>query len=228
MHHHGTPVLTVGLYGSFELRVEGGDWMTCRTAVVPAGVRYELNLHGQPLGEYYPEPNVASQFALTSLLTHADQRDAVLVSQANGINFMRDWYEDRGSHEWVSHALAELIECDARQRGRPSIDRRLAAVITHLQAHPDDLTSADDLARRHHLSASRFRHLFSEQVGVPYRRYRMWNRLRAAMRIALAGGTLTDAAMAVGFSDSAHFAHNFRDTFGVTPSYVVNRIARVG
>ncbi|MEO8629022.1 MAG: helix-turn-helix domain-containing protein [Betaproteobacteria bacterium] len=79
-----------------------------------------------------------------------------------------------------------------------------------------------------HLSTSRFRHRFSEQVGVRYRRYRMWNRLRAAMRTALVGGTLTDAATAVGSSDSAHFAHNFAIRFGVTPSYVVNRIVRGG
>ncbi|MGH8248945.1 MAG: helix-turn-helix transcriptional regulator, partial [Gammaproteobacteria bacterium] len=98
----------------------------------------------------------------------------------------------------------------------------------HLQQYPDDTTSVQQLARKHNLSASRFRHIFSEQIGTSYRRYRMWNRLRAAIRRALAGGTLTDAALSVGFSDSAHFSHNFHDTFGVTPSYVLRRVARVG
>ncbi|HET6757333.1 MAG TPA: AraC family transcriptional regulator [Burkholderiales bacterium] len=81
----------------------------------------------------------------------------------------------------------------------------------------DDLTAIETVARRNGLSSSRFLHLFSEQAGVPYRRYRMWSRLRAARRRH--NGRI---------SDSPHFTHNFRDTFGVTPSYVFSKVARAG
>jgi len=108
-----------------------------------------------------------------------------------------------------------------------AIDPRLTTVISHLQQHPDDSRSVSALAKLHSISPSRFRHLFSEQTGTTYRRYRMWTRLRAAIGRAVCGGiNLTDAALDVGFCDSAHFSNNFHDTFGVTPSYVMRRIAR--
>jgi len=227
-HHHGAPVLTVGLYSSFEIRVAGGAWTACRTAIVPAGVRYELNSHGEPLGEYYPEPNRAPQSALCPLLQNAQPCDGILTSKSDGLSLMRELYEDRGSHTWVAEAIGGLLDRPKRKPEADDIDPRLAAVIAYLQQHPDDAMSVPQLARRNNLSASRFRHLFSEQIGTSYRRYRMWNRLRAAIGRAVSGATLTDAALAVGFSDSAHFSHNFQDTFGVTPSYVMRRIARVG
>jgi AraC-like DNA-binding protein len=226
-HHHGAAVFLAGLYGSFEVRVEGGEWLTCRTAIIPAGVRHELDLHGDPLAVYYPEPDVALQSALLRLVRDADERHRILIGQSGDIALMRELYEHRHSHAWMTEAMNDLTARTGTQ-GRGGIDARLAAVISHLHSHPDDLTPVHELARTHNLSPSRFLHLFSAQLGVPYRRYRMWNRVRAAMRLALNGRSLTDAALTAGFCDSAHFTHNFRDTFGVTPSYVFNRLARVG
>jgi AraC-like DNA-binding protein len=44
--------------------------------------------------------------------------------------------------------------------------------------------------------------------------------------VALRGANLTDAAISAGFSDSAHFSRLHRETFGVTPSYILGRLAR--
>jgi AraC-like DNA-binding protein len=227
-HRHGAVVFLAGLYGTFQLRVDGGEWLTCRTAVIPAGVRHELHLHGEPLGVYYPEPDVALQSALLRLVQHRDVHAGIILGRGQAVTPLRELYEHRASHLWVGEALAELTSRTAAHAAPIEIDPRLAAVIAHLREFPDDLTPVDRLAGVHNLSGSRFLHLFSEQLGVPYRRYRIWNRVRAAMRCALAGNSLTDAALATGFADSAHFTHNFRDTFGVTPTYVFNRIARVG
>jgi AraC-like DNA-binding protein len=68
------------------------------------------------------------------------------------------------------------------------------------------------------LSPSRFQHLFTQEVGVPFRRYRGWQRLRAAIREAAHGTSLTAAAHAAGFADQAHFSRAFRLAFGAPPS----------
>ena len=56
------------------------------------------------------------------------------------------------------------------------------------------------------LSASRFQHVFSREVGVPFRRYRAWQRMRAAIRQIVAGCSFTAAAYAAGFADQAHIS----------------------
>ena len=53
---------------------------------------------------------------------------------------------------------------------------------------------------------------------MPFRRYRVWHRLRAAIREVAQGSNLTAAAHAAGFADQAHFTREFRRTFGAPPS----------
>ena len=72
-------------------------------------------------------------------------------------------------------------------------------------------------------SPSRLAHRFSETLGLPLRRYVLWCRLRAAAEAAMRGASLTDAAHAAGFADSAHLSRTFRTTFGIAPSFLFER-----
>jgi AraC-like DNA-binding protein len=68
------------------------------------------------------------------------------------------------------------------------------------------------------ISPSRLTHVFTEEMGIPFRRYVQWVRLLLAVRAIAAGQDLTRAASAAGFSDSAHLSRAFRKTFGLPPS----------
>ncbi len=227
-HLHGAPVFIAGVTGNFRLRGPGGDWVSCRAAVIPAGVRHALDLGGDPLAVFYPEPNVADRFSLSGLGRSWDTHDRMLVGQRAEVGMFRELYEHRASLEFAGKALDDLVDHVRARHAPRSLDPRLKRVVEQLDQAPDDLTAAGDLARSQGLSTSRFMHLFSHEIGVPFRRYRIWNRLRAAMRIALTGRSLTEAAIGAGFTDSAHFARLFRETFGVTPSYVFRKVARAG
>jgi AraC-like DNA-binding protein len=67
-------------------------------------------------------------------------------------------------------------------------------------------------------SGSRFQHLFTRAVGVPFRRFRGWCRMRVAIQEILSGSNFTAASHAAGFADQPHFARNFRRTFGAPAS----------
>lgn len=66
------------------------------------------------------------------------------------------------------------------------------------------------------LSPDRFRHLFAEHAGLPFRRWLLWRRLRLAVAELLKGSDVTTAAHAAGFADAAHFARTLKAMFGVT------------
>jgi AraC-like DNA-binding protein len=225
-HLHGAPVFIAGIGGDFRLRLPGGDWVSCRAAVIPAGVRHALDLAGEPLAAFYPEPTLAGMSALIRLGHAWDEREHILLGRHAEVGAFRDLYENAASIHWSGEALDDLLGFALRRDRGNALDPRLATVMVLLDQHPDDLTHAETLALAQGLSVSRFLHLFSDQVGVPFRRYRIWNRIRAATRMALAGGTFTDAAANAGFADSAHFTRCFRETFGLTPSHVFGRIAR--
>jgi AraC-like DNA-binding protein len=71
-----------------------------------------------------------------------------------------------------------------------------------------------------HLSPDRFRHLFMEETGVGFRAYLLWLRLECSLAAYVAGSTLTEAAYAGGFADSAHFSRTFKKMFGIAPASV--------
>ncbi|MBV9228376.1 MAG: AraC family transcriptional regulator [Chloroflexi bacterium] len=47
-----------------------------------------------------------------------------------------------------------------------------------------------------------------------------WQRLLVALRTSASGASLTEAAHAAGFADSAHLTRVFRTTFGLPPSRI--------
>ncbi len=216
LHQHSIAVALAGLYGTFRLRIDGARWLSCRTAVIPAGVPYEFDLGGDPLAVFYLEPNVARVEALVPLIRDTREVNGALIGSAGEISLMRELYEDRSSKLWIGLALNDLVDF-AKHRAPRQIDQRVARVVESLcQCH--DLTPVAEIARSVGLSASRFQHLFTQEVGVPFRRYRAWGRMRAAIREVVDGSSFTAAAHAAGFFDQAHFAHDFRRIFGAPAS----------
>jgi AraC-like DNA-binding protein len=78
--------------------------------------------------------------------------------------------------------------------------------------------SADDVARQVGVSKSHLLHLFSDQLGIPLRRYVLWLRHRRAIEGIVNGASATDAAHAAGFHDSAHLTRSFQTLAAITPS----------
>lgn len=226
-HQHGAPVFLAGIYGSFRLRLHGDDWQSCRTAIIPAGVLHELDVGGDPLTVFYIEPNIAGADAFKPLIRNSREANGALIGTDGEIAFMRDLYEDRYNPHWSGEPLDDLMIFAKRRARTELVDPRIAQIVDYLFEHGDDLTSIITLAETAGLSASRFQHLFTQQIGVPFRRYRGWNRMRKAIREIIKGSNFTTAAHATGFSDSAHFSHEFRKTFGAPPTVGLQKLARL-
>ncbi len=216
-HQHGAPVFLAGLYGPFRIRVRGQDWARCRTALVPAGLLHELDVGGEPLGVLYREPGATGPDALAALLSGTTACGGALLGADGAVAPLRALWEARDAPRWAGDALADLTAFSGR-RGAGARDARILPVVESLTACPDPDQSAARLAQAVGLSESRLQHLFTREVGVPFRRYRAWARMRRAIEAVVAGANFTAAAHASGFADQAHFAHDFRRTFGAPAS----------
>lgn len=97
-------------------------------------------------------------------------------------------------------------------------DARIARVVREIERRPDAFGRLQDAAALACLSPSRFRARFDAELGLPFRRYRLWRRMGAVLRTVAAGGTLTEGAHAAGFASSAHLSSTFKRMFGLTAS----------
>ena len=100
---------------------------------------------------------------------------------------------------------------------RRTVDARIVRVAREVERRPHDFARLQDAAALACLSPSRFRARFVREVGLPFRRYRLWRRMAVVMRVLAGGGDLTQAAHASGFASSAHLSTAFRQMFGLAP-----------
>jgi AraC-like DNA-binding protein len=144
--------------------------------------------------------------------------DGALIGVSGEFSVIRELWEDGSCANRVDQALDDLLTFSKR-RARRSIDGRVAEVMGRLRTHEEELVPVAQVAAAVGLSASRFQYLFTREVGVAFRRYRAWIRMRRAIGEIANGSNFTTAAHTAGFADQSHFAHDFRRTFGAPPSH---------
>jgi AraC-like DNA-binding protein len=125
-------------------------------------------------------------------------------------------------HGWrlpdVQAAVRRIVDLLAPNASPKAIDPRVRAVLDELRRDSSDNVSLAALADGVSLSESRLSHLFRRDVGLPIRPYRLSLRMEHAVMLIAQGSSLTEAAHAAGFSDSAHFCRICRRMFGSAPS----------
>jgi AraC family transcriptional regulator of arabinose operon len=105
-------------------------------------------------------------------------------------------------------------------RAKP-IDKRVQHTIDLLwQRHDFPLS---ELAAQVGLSYFRLSHLFTENMGMTLRHYQQWRKIRKAISLSKHKNlTLSQLALASGFTDAAHFSKAFVQLHAAPPSYFLN------
>jgi AraC-like DNA-binding protein len=102
------------------------------------------------------------------------------------------------------------------------VDARVARAIDLIDEVPLDQVRLTWLAKRLSLSPSRLRHLFQTETGCSVTHYARWAAVWKAASLWTRGVPLTEIAHEVGFYDLAHLDHAFVETFGVSPSVIID------
>ncbi len=207
-------MILVGLYGAFRLRIKGESWRWCRSAVIPSGLEHALDFGGDPIAALYLEPDAGGVAALAPLVDNRGSEAGALVGYCAEAGFLREAFEKPPPQPELDYGLRALL-LDARLRSEfEGLDPRVRNIARSMMAGGSHLEPIAQVAKSVGLSSSRFQHIFSREVGVPYRRYRSWGRMRMAITEIANGRSLTAAAHAAGYADLPHFTRDCRRTFG--------------
>jgi AraC-like DNA-binding protein len=112
----------------------------------------------------------------------------------------------------VVQALTQHTEPNAAS------DERIIRAVRYVNEHLSAPLTLKQVAGVAYLSPSRFRHLFAEQTGMGLRQYVLWRRFVSVWEHRMNGASLSTAAHAAGFADSAHLTRTSRRMFGMPPS----------
>jgi len=218
-HAHHAVQICIGVGADCRLRrVCGGRWQRHAGVIIGADVVHQLD-RGQRLALLYIDPECDEGLKLASSTRGSD----IVPIEAARLEAVRRRLllsKVQMSAADAMSALDEVIEnLVTRRRTRPH-DPRVAAALERLRRESRARHSLAEVAAEVALSPSHFAHLFRAGTGLPLRRYLLWLRLVEAVHYVARGGSLTEAAHAAGFADSAHLTRTFRRMFGVAPSAI--------
>ncbi|TXI62806.1 helix-turn-helix transcriptional regulator [Mycolicibacterium mageritense] len=208
-HHHVATQAVRAWTGSFELTDASGRRAVTSAAIIPSGRDHAIRILAPTSGVLiFLDPSAFSR-------TGADSADVA------------EWVA-AGSELpcWTTplppaQLLDDLLAAPPAGYTRPTADTWHPSVLAAVELIPrilPDPVRLTEVAKQVALSPSRLGRLFNEQVGQSFPTYVRWARLRRAVEAVRDGASLTDAAHAAGFTDSAHANRVCHEMFGMSPS----------
>src|SRR5262249_15519742 len=226
LHRHYAAQVSISL--GAPLRVRGrasGPYTEQRSLIVGPNIPHEVETTGVPVVVLWSEARALADLARRLRTTSASEPPdlpaipegllsallPVLLASGGQVP------DEQAGQALLSHVLTTLLGPSWDEGpDDPRIATALSLVTPQLLVEQPQ--PIEHLAARVYLSPSRFRHLFRCELGMSVQAYLRWQRLLAALRTSARGASLTEAAHAAGFADSAHLTRVFRATFGAQPS----------
>ncbi len=213
----GAHVVYVGVEGEVTVSWTDRPQERSRVVVVPAYGKHRIAADRQVVKTILIEPETVSDRCLADLSARlACPKGAdPLVERLLGHGAVPDEMPG-GAFPVISRDGFDLAVFGGALEGR-QLDERIEYAMAFIRRRLGDTVLTADCAQEFSLSSSRFRRLFADNTGIPFRRYRMWKRARAYLEQVFEPASLTEIALELGYPDSAHFSRSIRATYGLTP-----------
>jgi len=231
LHKHHAIQLCISLSGKFLLGCDNQiDPVQCKAAIIGANTPHFI-INKNPICIVYLE-RTSSDYKWI-LDYHCNQVNCEIKKKPIPINKTFNPEKERifiqlCNSELNSQSAINIknicINFFREHISEPSlIDNRISKLIKYIQNNPEPSYKGISLANMIFLSESRMQHLFKQQIGIPIRKYLLWNKIRSVLMLSLNGYSITFAAHQSGFSDSAHFSRTFKSMFGISPSKLLSK-----
>jgi AraC-like DNA-binding protein len=217
-HAHHAIQIVLALDGCLAICVKDDGWRESRGMVVRADAEHSFDCNGALGVMVFVDPESREGAWLSaSLRQHItivpDTRLDSIVPELRAFADRPD--ETRDVAALVRGGVEGLRPGPAPTR---RFDARVTTVVDAIRGADDLRMPLDKAADLACLSATRFAHLFRDQVGLPFSRYMLWRKLTRAMVAIASERTIAAAAHAADFADAAHLTRTFYQMVGMAPS----------
>ena len=203
-HQHVAASLLVSLEGSLQVNRDG---VLIKRPLVRVPPEVPQSLHSDtPLAVLHLDPDEPAWWALRE----ADEEAALPLAQLRQPLMA---LADGQVHEDMAAAFIRQLRAPQPVH---IPDPRIVAACQALRE--DNSLDLECLAATANLSVSRFRRLFSEQLGVTFKRFVLHLKCQRALSLWESGMSLTELAVAAGFYDQPHLNRTLRAMFDALPS----------
>ena len=224
-HRNHAATWLVAREGKLRVTLGTGVMLENQVIYLPSEVEYATDRASSGIAALYWEPESRSFHRALEHFENVPRAFACI--EANQAELLKLYEFDTTLND-ADELLVRIFGFARLQGNQPAyVDARINTALTLLRASPQGYDGIEALSDRVHLSPSRFAHLFKKVVGVPVRRYVLWLKMRRALDLAIAGDSLTTAALSAGFADSAHLSRSVRSIMGIAPEFLFRHRERL-
>lgn len=218
---YGSAALVVGVEGNLRVhrQTHANEVVETRVCLVRPGLPVWFESDSPSLMVLFLDP---FQHDLKALATTAAQQTCDIFWSLSGedqlIDLARQTLKTPLSPQAVLGILVKAGLPDIDRLDPEGIDPRVVRAVGMLRGGRTQNITTEDLAATVSLSVPRVIQLFRQYLGISAGKYRQWHRLHATTLAIAHGQTFTQASVASGFSDLAHFSNTFHSMIGIMPS----------
>lgn len=212
-HSHGMMQFFVCLKDSLNIKVNGKK-IDCTCILVNKNIKHSFKTENQICFTSVIEPTSVFGMALNTLLGDKDYYIPEENQSARIRTSLTPMLESF-SRESYEKLMTVISECLGWNDSKSSLDDRIVNLLDILAHCSCDDHSIEEYAEKLCLSPSRLSHLFSEEVGIPLKKYLSLHQLERAFEKILKGESITDAAMEADFDSPSHFAFTVKKMMGL-------------
>lgn len=222
-HSHHAVQISIGLDGPVKFRDPDGPWQEFEGAAILPDVAHAFDGCDTLVTMLFVDPDgPEGRWLRLSLRTPIAGIPRERVAEY--LPAMRSFPADRPDPATAARLISGVVR--AICVGSPALkqlDDRIVRALELIRQGDVRRLPLAAVAKAVYLSPSRFAHLFTEEVGLPFRRYVLWRKLNRAMAAFGRGGNLSEAAHEAGFADSAHLTRSWNQMFGIPPTVMMGR-----
>ncbi|WCL50149.1 helix-turn-helix transcriptional regulator [Leptospira sp. GIMC2001] len=220
-HSHYAISIILSLDNSFTIETLDKTTSDCRFVILGSNAKHKLIALNSKIVVIQLDPHQEEAVPLSNWVKKATIHH---LSRERISQFIPDLESvlnqgtDCNQIEIIFHKILQLLGSEKRRN--KIIDPRIKKSMDFIKSNLLEPMTVRKLSDAIGLSETRFMHIFKQEIGIPVRRYVLWQRINAAIKSLQSGGNLTEAAYAAGFSDQSHMSRTVKDMLGVQPSLI--------
>ena len=207
----GAWLFYMSLRSPFEIQIGDGGRVHRKFALVKPWTSHHVSTPDSDIAMLIVEPESVDSAQMIAQLMRTPELQAATAAR------IRDAFQ-RPPSEWHSFDTQYF----GSQLPSLTLDRRLRHAIDDVCQRKGSACTISECAANARISSSRLMHLFDEQLGIPFRRFRNWKRARSILTRFSKAPRLIEVALDAGYCDSSHFGQQVRSCYGYTPTVMFN------